>query len=43
MGRYDELDEGGLPGLGIAVIVALFQIAGMLADAIDLLKMLVRN
>ena len=42
MGRYDELMDGGLPGLGMAMIVADFQMAGMSALARDRLNRWVR-
>jgi hypothetical protein len=42
MGRYEELMDGGLPGFGMAMIVADFQMAGMSALARDRLKSWVR-
>ena len=38
MGRYDGLEDGGLPGLGREMIIADFQIEGMLDEAMERLK-----
>ena len=42
MGRYEELLEGGLPGLGRVIMVADFQMEGMSALRIERLKRCVR-
>ena len=43
IGRYDLPSSGGLPGLSRGIIFACFQRAGILAEQMELLKMLQRK
>lgn len=42
MGRYEELDSGGLPGFKRGMMVENFQMAGMLDEDTERLRSCVR-